>query len=126
MKSMDRGVEASNTLITYLFLFLMPALAECLAVVILFFAEFQQWTIGVVIFVGVIVYCIVTIWITQWRKKFREGTNKTDNDLHDKAQDSILNFETVKYFTAEAFEVLGELFIYLFIYYYHYHYHYPY
>ena len=110
MKSMDRGVEASNTLITYLFLFLMPALAECLAVVILFFAEFQQWSIGVVIFVGVIVYCIVTIWITQWRKKFREGTNKTDNDLHDKAQDSILNFETVKYFTAEAFEVLRELF----------------
>jgi len=43
MKSMDRGVEASNTLITYLFLFLVPALAECLAVAILFFAQFKQW-----------------------------------------------------------------------------------
>jgi ABC-type transport system involved in Fe-S cluster assembly fused permease/ATPase subunit len=43
--------------------------------------------------------------ITQWRKKFREATNKHDNDFHDKATDSIINFETVKYFTAEDFEV---------------------
>lgn len=105
MKSMDRGVEASNMLITYLFLFLIPAMAECLAVVILFFSNFQQWALGVLVFAGVLSYSFVTIFITQWRKKFREGTNKTDNDLHDKAQDSILNFETVKYFTAEEFEV---------------------
>ena len=90
MKSMDRGVEASNQLITYLFLFLIPALAECLAVVILFFTSFRQWWLGILVFVGVSLYSIITILITQWRKKFREGTNKTDNDLHDKAQDSIL------------------------------------
>jgi len=86
-------------------LFLLPALAECLAVVILFFAQFQQWGLGVLVFCGVLLYSIGTIAITQWRKKFREGTNKSDNDLHDKAQDSITNFETVKYFTAEAMEV---------------------
>ena len=56
-------------------------------------------------FVGVLLYSVATVWITQWRKKFREGTNKTDNELHNKAQDSILNYETVKYFTAEDFEV---------------------
>jgi ABC-type transport system involved in Fe-S cluster assembly fused permease/ATPase subunit len=105
MKSMDRGTEAANTLITYLFLFLLPALAECLAVVILFFAQFQQWGLGVLVFSGVVLYSAATIIITQWRKKFREATNKHDNDFHDKAQDSILNFETVKYFTAEQFEV---------------------
>jgi hypothetical protein len=48
MKSMDRGVEASNQLITYLFLYLLPALAECAAVGVLFFAKFRQWSLGVV------------------------------------------------------------------------------
>lgn len=43
--------------------------------------------------------------ITIWRKKFREKTNKHDNEFHNKAQDSILNFETVKYFAAEQYEV---------------------
>lgn len=105
MKSMDRGTEAANTLISYLFLFLLPALAECLAVVILFFAQYQQWGLGVLVFSGVTLYSLATIAITQWRKKFREATNKHDNDFHDKAQDSILNFETVKYFTAEPFEI---------------------
>lgn len=105
MKSMDRGTEAANTLISYLFLFLLPALTECLAVVLLFFASFQQWGLGVLVFCGVTVYAGYTIIVTQWRKKFRESTNKHDNDFHDKAQDSILNFETVKYFTAEAFEI---------------------
>lgn len=105
MKSMDRGVEASNTLVTYLFLFLVPAILECLAVAILFFVQYDQWAIGLTIAVGVAVYMFVTIRITMWRRKFREKTNKHDNDFHDKAQDSILNFETVKYFTAESYEV---------------------
>jgi ABC-type transport system involved in Fe-S cluster assembly fused permease/ATPase subunit len=105
MKSMDRGIDGVGSLITYLFLFLIPALAECLAVVVLFFAEYKQWSLGLIVLGGVLFYSIATIAITQWRKKFREATNKHDNDFHDKATDSIINFETVKYFTAEDFEV---------------------
>jgi ABC-type transport system involved in Fe-S cluster assembly fused permease/ATPase subunit len=105
MKSMDRGSDGVGSLITYLFLFLIPALAECLAVVVLFFAEYKQWSLGLIVLGGVLFYSIATIAITQWRKKFREATNKHDNDFHDKATDSIINFETVKYFTAEDFEV---------------------
>ena len=101
MKSMDRGVEASNQLVTYLFLWLVPALGECAAVAILFLFSIDQWVLSVIVFSGVCIYALSTVWITLWRKKFREATNKNDNDLHDKAQDSILNFETVKYFTAE-------------------------
>jgi ABC-type transport system involved in Fe-S cluster assembly fused permease/ATPase subunit len=69
MKSMDRGIEASNTLITYLFLFLVPAVAECIAVVILFFAQFSEYVLGVVVLSGVALYSFFTILITQWRKK---------------------------------------------------------
>ena len=105
MKSMDRGVEASNQLVTYLFLWLVPALGECAAVAILFLFSIDQWVLSVIVFSGVCIYALSTVWITLWRKKFREATNKNDNDLHDKAQDSILNFETVKYFTAEAYEI---------------------
>lgn len=105
VKSMDRGTDAVNNLVTYLFLFLIPALAECLAVVILFFAEYKQWGLGLIVFGGICLYIYMTITITMWRKKFREQTNKHDNDFHDKATDSIINFETVKYFTAEKFEL---------------------
>jgi ABC-type multidrug transport system fused ATPase/permease subunit len=105
MKSMDRGVEAANQLITYLFLFLMPAMIECLAVVVLFFINYQQWMLGCLVLTGVVLYSCATVIITQWRKKFREETNKHDNEFHDRATDSIINFETVKYFTGEEFEI---------------------
>ena len=106
IKSMDRGTEAANTLVTYLFLFLIPALSECVAVIILFFASYKQWDIGLVTLAGVTIYIFFTIVITQWRKKYRESQNKHDNDFHNKATDSIINYETVKYFTAEQHEIV--------------------
>jgi ATP-binding cassette, subfamily B, heavy metal transporter len=105
MKSMDRGVDAANSLVSYLFLFLLPAILECLAVIILFFISYQQWLLGVTVFIGVFLYAIATVTITQWRKQFREQTNKHDNEFHEKATDSIINYETVKYFTNEEYEV---------------------
>ena len=68
MKSMDRGIDAVGTLITYLFLFLLPALAECLAVVILFFCEYKQWGLGVLVAAGVILYAVATIGKNTIRK----------------------------------------------------------
>lgn len=105
IKSIDRGIDAANNLITYMFLYLIPALAECLAVVILFFAQYEQWGLGVLIFGGVSLYIVITIGITQWRTKVRAVVNKSDNDFHDKMNDSFTNYETVKYFTAETYEI---------------------
>jgi ABC-type multidrug transport system fused ATPase/permease subunit len=105
MKSMDRGVGASDTIVTYLFLFLIPSIIECLSVMILFFIKFKQWRLGMVVLVGIICYSIATIILSTYRKRFREETNKHDNDFHDKATDSIINYETVKYFTGEEYEI---------------------
>jgi ABC-type transport system involved in Fe-S cluster assembly fused permease/ATPase subunit len=105
IRSMDRGTVAADTLITYLFLFLVPTILECIAVVLLFLFEFNQWRIGVCAMSGVFLYATMTIYITNWRKKFRAATNKHDNDFHDKASDSIINYETVKYFGGESFEI---------------------
>ncbi|CAM9150624.1 unnamed protein product, partial [Ectocarpus fasciculatus] len=105
IRSMDRGTAAADTLITYLFLYAIPAILECMAVTLVFLFKFKLWSLSVIAFSGVMVYIGSTITITYWRKKFREATNKHDNDYHDKATDSIINYETVKYFTAEKFEI---------------------
>ncbi len=104
IRSMDRGTSAADTLITYLFLFLIPTLVECIAVCFVFLFQFKQWHLSLCAMAGVCVYATITIYITNWRKKFRAATNKHDNDFHDKATDSIINYETVKYFGGESFE----------------------
>ena len=71
IRVMDRGTSAANTLVTYLFLYLIPALAQCLSVVILFFAQYKQWAIGVLVAGGVALYIFLTVRITIWRAKFR-------------------------------------------------------
>jgi ABC-type transport system involved in Fe-S cluster assembly fused permease/ATPase subunit len=57
--------------ITYLFLFLIPALLECLAVCLLFLFKFKLWSLSIIAFTGVVVYSALTIAITMWRKKIR-------------------------------------------------------
>lgn len=104
IKSMDRGIDSVNSIITQLVLFLFPTILESLAVVSLFFVEFSQWLLGVFVIVGVILYSAASIFLVNYRKKFREQTNKFDNDYHDKASESLLNYETIKYFTNEAYE----------------------
>jgi len=105
IRSMDRGTSAADTLITYLFLYLLPALAECIAVCFVFLFKFSEWKLSITALGGVVLYATVTILITMWRKKFREATNRHDNDYHDKATDSIVNYETVKYFNGESYEI---------------------
>ena len=69
------------------------------------FTHFQSIPLGMLIITAVAVYILNTVIVTKWRKKYREATNKHDNDFHEKATDSIINFETVKYFSMESFEV---------------------
>jgi ABC-type transport system involved in Fe-S cluster assembly fused permease/ATPase subunit len=105
LRSMDRGVNASNTVVTYLLLYLGPTIAECVAVFIIFYLHFSLPLLSSATFVAFGLYTLCTVRITLWRKKFRERTNRHDNAFHDKATDSLINFETVKYFTTEDFEV---------------------
>jgi len=104
LRSMDRGISACDTLMKYLFLWLVPALAECLLVTIIFATYFQYFPLAISVFYFVFVYIVWTILVTLWRKKFRKALVKHDNEWHDLFTDSMVNFETVKYFTAEGFE----------------------
>jgi ABC-type transport system involved in Fe-S cluster assembly fused permease/ATPase subunit len=102
---MDRGILACDTLMKYLFLWMLPAIAECILVCVIFASYFKYLPLALTIFSFVFIYMTWTIVVTLWRKKFRKSVAKSDNDWHDKCTDSLINFETVKYFTAERYEI---------------------
>jgi len=104
MRSLDRGIAACDTLMKYLFLWLVPALAECLIVCIMFATYYNYTPLAVTVFYSVWIYIVWTIIVTLQRKKFRKAVVRSDNEWHDRATDSLINFETVKYFTAEEYE----------------------
>jgi len=105
VRAMDRGTDAVNDLVTSIFLYLGPAIGECIAACLIFYLHFQNEWLGIETFVGVMCYLIVTLLLAQWRTKVRSRANLKDNKYHEQAADSIINYETVKYFTAEAYEV---------------------
>jgi len=104
LRSMDRGVAACDTLMRYLFLWLLPALAECLLVTIIFASYFDYFPLAVSVFFFIFVYVTWTVLVTLWRRKFRKKVTKFDNNFHDICTDSLVNFECVKYFTNEEYE----------------------
>eukprot|EP00586_Coscinodiscus_wailesii_P002816 CAMPEP_0172480666 /NCGR_PEP_ID=MMETSP1066-20121228/5989_1 /TAXON_ID=671091 /ORGANISM="Coscinodiscus wailesii, Strain CCMP2513" /LENGTH=926 /DNA_ID=CAMNT_0013242199 /DNA_START=98 /DNA_END=2878 /DNA_ORIENTATION=- len=105
LRSMDRGIQACDTLMKYLFLWLVPAITEMILVCVLFMSYFNYLPLAAAVFLFVFVYMVMTIVLTLWRKKFRKAVAKSDNDWHDRCTDSLINFETVKYFTAEKYEM---------------------
>lgn len=102
---MDRGVQSANQVVSYLFLYLIPTLVESVIVIFIFAVHFELAMLATVGFFGLMIYSFLTLRITLWRKKFREATNKHDNEYHDRATDTLINFEAVKYFSREKFEV---------------------
>ncbi len=104
MRSMDRGNTAADNIVSYLFLVLVPCLLEIAMTVLVFFTKFSDWKLGVMVIFALWLYGFATVKLTLWRMRFRQETNVHDNMYHDKAADSIINFETVKYFTNEENE----------------------
>jgi len=98
-------VESANSVVSYMFLYLLPTIAESVVVIIVFATHFQLASLSFVAFISLVFYAYVTIKITLWRKKFREETTKHDNEYHDKATDALVNYETIKYFTNEKYEI---------------------
>ncbi|KAG7379740.1 hypothetical protein PHYPSEUDO_008234 [Phytophthora pseudosyringae] len=105
LRSMDRGVESANSVVSYVFLYLIPTLAESGVVIVIFAMHFELAGLSFVAFTSLVVYAYLTIKITLWRKKYREASMRHDNEYHDKATDALLNYETIKYFGNERHEI---------------------
>ena len=73
--------------------------------IVIFYTTFNIAFLSATIFLAISCYAVFTVQITLWRKQFREKSNLHDNNYHDKATDTLINYETVKYFTAEQFEL---------------------
>ena len=100
----DRGVKAVDFLLSFLLFSLFPLFLELALVAIIFLVEFD-WRYFAVVLAMIAGYVWFTFAVTEWRVKIRRIMNNEDQDANQKAVDSLLNFETVKYFGAEAREV---------------------
>uniref|UniRef100_A0A8C9W372 ATP binding cassette subfamily B member 6 (LAN blood group) a n=1 Tax=Scleropages formosus TaxID=113540 RepID=A0A8C9W372_SCLFO len=83
---------------------IFPTIADIVIAIIYFVTYFNAW-FGLIVFVCMFLYLTFTIIITEWRTKYRRDMNTQDNAAKAKAVDSLLNFETVKYYNAENYEV---------------------
>ncbi|KAK9727686.1 ATP-binding cassette-type vacuolar membrane transporter Hmt1 [Basidiobolus ranarum] len=100
----DRGTGAIASILgTFLFTFI-PVLADTM-IAIGYFLYFWNWTYAAIVFTTIFLYMVVTIQITRWRTALRREMINANNDARTKAVDSLLNFETVKYYSAESYEV---------------------
>nr|XP_048724653.1 ATP-binding cassette sub-family B member 6 isoform X2 [Caretta caretta] len=104
LRSVDRGTSSVNSLLSYIIFSIFPTIADVVIGIIYFSSAFSLW-FGLIIFVCMSLYLTLTIIITEWRTKYRRDMNTRDNEAKARAVDSLLNFETVKYYNAESYEV---------------------
>lgn len=102
-KFIDRGTKGVNFLLTYVLFNVIPTIIEIFLVAgILAYIYGLKYALVTLVTIGL--YITVTFTVTQWRLQFRRRMNAADNDVSTKLVDSLLNFETVKYFNNENHE----------------------
>jgi ATP-binding cassette subfamily B (MDR/TAP) protein 6 len=101
---MDRGTASIGSLLSYIIFNILPVFVDITVAVVYFIFVFD-WLFGMVVFSTMALYILFTIWITEWRTQFRRDMIELDNEVRSTAVDSLLNFETVKYYNNESFEV---------------------
>ncbi|MDI4635184.1 ABC transporter ATP-binding protein/permease [Pelomonas sp. V22] len=102
-RDIERGTRAVHSLISYSLYSIFPTLIEVALVLGLLSTQFDLWFAGITV-AALVLYIAFTVTVTEWRTKFRKTMNELDSTAHSRAIDSLLNYETVKYFNNEDFE----------------------
>nr|WP_315225649.1 ABC transporter ATP-binding protein/permease [uncultured Albidiferax sp.] len=102
-RDIERGTRAVNSLISYSLYSIIPTLIEVGFVLTLLAVKFDIWFAWITL-IALVAYIAFTVTVTEWRTQFRKEMNALDSHAQSRAIDSLLNFETVKYFNNEAFE----------------------
>ena len=102
-KIIERGTKSIDSMLYFILFNIAPTVIELTAVGIIFYTLFG-WELVVATGITVVLYIAVTRWITEWRVKLRAEMNDLDGRALSRAVDSLLNYETVKYFGAETRE----------------------
>ena len=102
-RDIERGTRGISTLLSYLLFSIIPVILEFGLVAAVLLSKFD-WRFAAVTFTAVGVYIAFTIAVTEWRIDIRRRANELDSSANTRAIDSLLNYETVKYFGNEEFE----------------------
>jgi ATP-binding cassette subfamily B protein len=102
-RDIERGVRGIESLISYSLYSIVPTLIEVALVLSILAIRFDAWFAWITLF-ALSFYIAFTVKVTEWRTQYRKLANEFDSAAHTKAIDSLLNYETVKYFGNEAFE----------------------
>ncbi|MCB2089225.1 MAG: ABC transporter ATP-binding protein/permease, partial [Sphingomonadaceae bacterium] len=102
-KTIERGTKSIDSMLYFLLFNIAPTVIELTAVAVIFYINFG-WELVAATGVTITLYIAVTRWITEWRTKLRAEMNSLDGQALSRAVDSLLNYETVKYFGAEERE----------------------
>ncbi len=102
-RDIERGVRGIESLISYSLYSIVPTLIEVAMVLTILAVKFDAWFAWITI-AALALYIVFTVVVTEWRTQFRREANEFDSAAHTKAVDSLLNYETVKYFNNEEFE----------------------
>lgn len=103
-RTLERGTRAIETMLRYMLFSIAPTLVEIGLVVVILWRLFDVW-FALATFVTVAGYIAYTFTVSEWRTRFRRRMNEQDSRANTKAIDSLLNYETVKYFGNEEHEV---------------------
>lgn len=102
-RDIERGTRAVSSLVSYALFSIFPTLLEITLVLLYLVTHYDIW-FSAITFVALVSYITFTISVTEWRTRFRRTMNELDSRAQSRAIDSLLNYETVKYFSNEEYE----------------------
>ena len=102
-RDLERGTQSIATVLNYMVFHILPVIVEFGLVAIYLFSRYTPY-FGGVVFTTVGIYIVFTVLFTNWRMQFRYKMNQLDSQANSLAVDSVINYETVKYFNKESFE----------------------
>jgi ATP-binding cassette subfamily B protein len=103
-RDIDRGTRSVSSLMNYMVFSILPTLVEITMIAAILLTRYNVW-FAVITFTSVVVYVAFTMLVTEWRMKYRVTMNSFDSRANTEAVDSLLNYETVKYFGNEDYEL---------------------
>ena len=102
-RDIERGTRGIGFLLNFMLFNILPTLVEIGLVASILLLKYDPW-FAIIIFITLVLYVAFTLIITEWRMVFRRTMNDMDSKANTRAIDSLLNYETVKYFSNEGFE----------------------
>ena len=103
-RDLERGTQSISSILNYMVFNIVPTAAEFLLVALFLFSQYGSLFAGI-IFVSVIFYVGFTLMVTEWRMHYRHEMNALDSSANGRAMDSLMNYETVKYFNNDNLEI---------------------